>query len=59
MQPLSDEEIGHLHAMIEADKRATWAWRSLRRWLAWIGGGIAAFGAVLQAIDQFSRFRGP
>lgn len=51
--PLSDEEILALRQIIEHDKRMAWLWAGIRRWAAWVSGGIIAAYGTYDAIWKF------
>ena len=38
--PLSDDELKKIRAIIESDSRAKWLWASIRTWATWVAAVV-------------------
>lgn len=55
-RPFSDEELAELRLMLEEDRRTKWVWATLRVWVGWGLGLVAAYIAAKALFtDAMSR----
>ena len=51
--PLSDDEIKAIRALLEAERRMTWLRSSVRVWLTYITGGIITGTLAWKALSEW------
>jgi len=51
--PLSEDEIKALRALLEAERRMTWLRSNLRVWAMYISGGILTGFALWKALAEY------
>lgn len=52
---LTRDEIKELRAMLEADRRARWAWSTGRVWVTWVSGGIIAVYGLWDTVEKLIK----
>jgi hypothetical protein len=52
---LTRREIKELRAMLEADRRARWAWSTGRIWATWITGSLVAVYGLWDTVEKLLK----
>lgn len=52
---LTRSEIKEVREMLEADRRARWAWSTGRIWAAWLAGAIVGIYGLYDTLEKLLR----